>query len=403
MAAETEASQGSPAGESADVAEARRLREIMDTLPGMVYQVSIAANLRARITMASAGVVTLFGKTRAEMEDDPESLVSLIHPDDGQRVTMGFMHSARDRTVARMSYRFRTPEGLWRWVRTHAVPIVSEQGGFHWNGFTYDITEEKQLEDQLAQARDAAEAAERLLRGTTNRVPAVVFELRREPEGDLHFAFVSDGLADISGITADEARADPHRVLERFIPEDRRLLSEVIASRDEGVINQDYRILHRDGRVRWLHTFALKRVEPNGSGVLTGGWHDFTEYKLLASSSSAARPTAPKDGWFGRWRLDRERRRLVDADGRECPITGADYALLVAFADHPRVVLSRDRLIELTGIDLAEVFDRAIDMRVTRLRRKIEPAPSDPTVIKTVRGHGGGYEYVPADEAGYGR
>jgi DNA-binding response OmpR family regulator len=107
--------------------------------------------------------------------------------------------------------------------------------------------------------------------------------------------------------------------------------------------------------------------------------------------------------WFGRWRLDRARRRLVDADGTALEITGAEYALLAAFADHPNVVLSREKLLELSGTDPGEVFDRAIDLRITRLRKKIEPVPGDPTVIKTVRGHGGGYEYVPSAGPDYGR
>ncbi|AXQ29452.1 response regulator [Solimonas sp. K1W22B-7] len=122
-------------------------------------------------------------------------------------------------------------------------------------------------------------------------------------------------------------------------------------------------------------------------------------------------PHAPKlpeaalrgEHWFGRWRLDRSRRRLVDSGGEVCPITGAEFALLSAFADHPRVVLSRERLLELSGTDPAEVFDRAVDLRVTRLRRKIEPVPGDPTVIRTVRGHGGGYEYLPSEGPDYGR
>ena len=107
--------------------------------------------------------------------------------------------------------------------------------------------------------------------------------------------------------------------------------------------------------------------------------------------------------WFGRWRLDRTRRRLVDTGGEVCLVTGAEFALLCAFADHPRVVLSRERLLELSGTDPAEVFDRAVDLRVTRLRRKIEPVPGDPTVIRTVRGHGGGYEYLPSAGPDYGR
>jgi DNA-binding response OmpR family regulator len=120
------------------------------------------------------------------------------------------------------------------------------------------------------------------------------------------------------------------------------------------------------------------------------------------ASAPATRSKAAGD-WFGRWRLDRARRRLLDVDGNPLEITGAEFALLAAFADHPNVVLSRERLLELSGTDPGEVFDRAIDLRITRLRKKIEPVPGDPTVIKTVRGHGGGYEYVPSNGPNYGR
>lgn len=119
-----------------------------------------------------------------------------------------------------------------------------------------------------------------------------------------------------------------------------------------------------------------------------------------AATSNAA---VAGDRWFGRWRLDRSRRRLIDADGEPLPLTGAEFALLCVFADHPNVVLSRDKLLELSGMDPAEVFDRAIDLRIARLRRKIEPVPGDPTVIKTVRGYGGGYEYVLSERPNYGR
>lgn len=126
----------------------------------------------------------------------------------------------------------------------------------------------------------------------------------------------------------------------------------------------------------------------------------------IAPPRVAERAPAPKasgEAWFGRWRLDRARRRMVDPAGEVLPITGAEFALLCTFADHPNVVLSRERLLELSGTDPAEVFDRAVDLRITRLRRKIEPVPGDPTVIRTVRGHGGGYEYLPSTEPNYGR
>ncbi len=127
---------------------------------------------------------------------------------------------------------------------------------------------------------------------------------------------------------------------------------------------------------------------------------------MSAPQVKAATPAvtaASGEAWFGRWRLDRARRRLVDPAGEVLPITGAEFGLLCAFADHPKVILSRDKLLELSGTDPGEVFDRAIDLRITRLRKKIEPVPGDPTVIRTVRGHGGGYEYLPSEGPNYGR
>lgn len=126
---------------------------------------------------------------------------------------------------------------------------------------------------------------------------------------------------------------------------------------------------------------------------------------VAAPPVKVAAPVIASSGeaWFGRWRLDRARRRLVDPGGEVLPITGAEFGLLCAFAEHPNVILSRDKLLELSGTDPGEVFDRAIDLRITRLRKKIEPVPGDPTVIRTVRGHGGGYEYLPSDGPNYGR
>ena len=91
---------------------------------------------------------------------------------------------------------------------------------------------------------------------------------------------------------------------------------------------------------------------------------------------------------FGDWRLDLDRRELAQADGSPVTLTAAEFNLLRAFAEHPQQVLSRDRLMDLMkGRDWAS-FDRAIDTQVARLRRKIEPDPANPALIKTVRGAG---------------
>ena len=97
----------------------------------------------------------------------------------------------------------------------------------------------------------------------------------------------------------------------------------------------------------------------------------------------------------GRCSLDLKSRTLRDDRGREVPITAMEFDLLKALIEHPNQVLSRDRLLTLTRNREWEPFDRSIDIRITRLRRKLEQDPARPRAIKTVRG--AGYMFVPSD------
>ncbi|HEX6573167.1 MAG TPA: response regulator [Steroidobacteraceae bacterium] len=97
---------------------------------------------------------------------------------------------------------------------------------------------------------------------------------------------------------------------------------------------------------------------------------------------------------IGSCQLDADARRLFGADGREIPLTAMEFDLLKVFADHPGKALSRDRLLTLTRNREWDPFDRSIDIRVARLRRKIEAGAAGESVIRTVRGVG--YMYVPS-------
>jgi len=97
---------------------------------------------------------------------------------------------------------------------------------------------------------------------------------------------------------------------------------------------------------------------------------------------------APQRVRFGRCTLDTAAHRLTGEDGLDIPITAMEFDLLKAFADHPNRVLSRDQLLDMAHNRGWEPFDRSIDIRIARLRRKIEPDPGKPQVIKTVRGAG---------------
>lgn len=92
---------------------------------------------------------------------------------------------------------------------------------------------------------------------------------------------------------------------------------------------------------------------------------------------------------FDRWTFDTLRRELVGTDGVAVPLSTTEFRLLSAFLERPRMVLSRDQLLDLTSGRTLEPFERSIDNQVSRLRKKIESDPKNPAIIKTV--WGGGY------------
>jgi two-component system, OmpR family, response regulator len=96
---------------------------------------------------------------------------------------------------------------------------------------------------------------------------------------------------------------------------------------------------------------------------------------------------------FGTKWLDLDAHVLQDEEGLDHPLTASEFNLLKAFADHPRRVLSRERLLDLANARDPDAFDRAIDVRITRIRRKVEPDPNHPRIIRTVRG--AGYVFSP--------
>ena len=114
------------------------------------------------------------------------------------------------------------------------------------------------------------------------------------------------------------------------------------------------------------------------------------------AADARAAPVTARVRFGTKW-LDHDARALRDDEGNEHPLTASEYGLLKVFAANPKRVLSRDRLLELANARDAEAFDRAIDLRIMRIRRKIEPDPARPSVIRTVRG--GGYLFSPTGEA----
>ncbi len=107
----------------------------------------------------------------------------------------------------------------------------------------------------------------------------------------------------------------------------------------------------------------------------------------VAAASAIRREREVGVSRFGTWTLNRKTRQLSDGEGRPVPLTKGEYALLTAFTEYPRQILSREQLLTATRVH-EDILDRSIDVQILRLRRKLETDASAPKIIRTERGIG---------------
>jgi DNA-binding response OmpR family regulator len=163
----------------------------------------------------------------------------------------------------------------------------------------------------------------------------------------------------------------------------------------------------RSGRIGIIMVTAASDTVDRIIGLETGAddyiAKPFDPRELLARVKSVLRrvtgrpPTTGPRVRMGCRVLDLDKRVLVDpSNGNEEMLAASEFDLLKVLAANPNRPLTRDWLLEVTSHREMEAFDRAIDLRITRLRRKIEADPAHPDAIRTVRGVG--YMFVPAKE-----
>ncbi|MBM3527952.1 MAG: response regulator [Alphaproteobacteria bacterium] len=191
------------------------------------------------------------------------------------------------------------------------------------------------------------------------------------------------------------------RIVERELPE--LVLLDVGLPGEDGFALARW-LRERSGRVGIIMVTAASDTVDRVVGLETGAddyiGKPYEPRELLARIKSVlrrvtgAQASAGPRTRMGRRVLDLEKRVLVDpGNGDEETLTSSEFDLLKVFAENPNRPLTRDWLLEVTAHREMEAFDRAIDLRITRLRRKIEADPAHPEAIRTVRGVG--YMFVP--------
>jgi two-component system, OmpR family, response regulator len=113
-----------------------------------------------------------------------------------------------------------------------------------------------------------------------------------------------------------------------------------------------------------------------------------TVLRRRRSEVRQGRPEGIRAYRFDGWELNLNTRRLSSPDGRVMPLSKGEFSLLVVLLGAPQRVLSREQIIDLSRLHNDEVYNRAVDLQIMRLRRRIEPDPAKPKYIRTERGNG---------------
>lgn len=267
-----------------------QLEKLTANIPGAVYQFELLPDGRARMPWTSAVGQRLFGLEPDTIKDDITPLFQRIHPEDLPGLQAQIRVSAQTLQPFEAMYRLRDADGSERWLQSNSIPDPKPDGSIVWYGYTQDITERRQ-EEQRQSAQQAAirELNERLTK-LAARVPGVIMQYRRRPDGSDCFPYASEGIRDIYRVAPDEVREDAGPVFALVHPDD---LAAVRASIEESARTLtnwrlEYRVRFPDGTVRWLAGNSSPEREADG-GVL---WHgyiaDITERKAAEAELRSA-------------------------------------------------------------------------------------------------------------------
>jgi two-component system, OmpR family, response regulator len=231
-------------------------------------------------------------------------------------------------------------------------------------------------------------------------------------ESSPHIVFVEDD-EDIRSLVAEFLRRNRFRV---SVAREGREMDRLLGSEPVDLLILDIMLPREDGlsicrRIRSASDVPIIMLTARGSEIervvgLEMGADDylakpFSTNELLARIRALLRRAQMSAGAsrekrrlsFAGWALDLGSRRLLSPEGTRVPLTAGEFELLVAFCEHPKMLLTREQLLDLTRGRASSPFDRSIDIQVSRLRRKMAADPKEPGLIQTVRA--GGYMFTP--------
>jgi PAS domain S-box-containing protein len=256
---------------------------LLEQLPLAVYIRGL--DVRTSNVYVSPQVEPMLGYPADAWRDDPDLIKRVIHPDDLERVLVELAEVRQTGEPLRTEYRCIAADGRIVWVEDLTFLVRDDEGrAQHVQGFLLDITERKQAEVSVTQSEEK-------FRTLVSNVPGIVFRCELDADWTMHF--ISEAIEEISGYPAADFIANNKRTFTSIIhPDDVDALAhtveEAVAARR--AYTTEYRIVTREGLIRWVLERGQAVTESDGHRVLDGAIFDLTERK--AASDEVAKLAA---------------------------------------------------------------------------------------------------------------
>ncbi len=248
-------------------------QHMIDMVPGMVFQARIIPGKGMSFLYLSQAAQDIFGLSREELMENGELVWSRIHPDDRDGYRHNIMEAAS--THKDLDYTWRTcpNANTVLWVRGQSRHFSTlPDGSIIRVGVTMDVTREMSLEKNRQQLEDDVHEARQKLADILKVVPGCVYMVRKTPEGEWTYPFMSDAAASLFERPVEDLKKDSSLILEYAHPDDRDMLSTKLndSFRFNGMMHVIWRIVTPGGTIKWIRGDSRPfRTEPDGT-ILRG-------------------------------------------------------------------------------------------------------------------------------------
>lgn len=265
----------------------KQFKSLASTMPGMVFQFVRDSGGTLKFTYVSEGSKAVFGLEPAQIVADGLLITRMADPRDGAGTISARLDEVqRSQSLYHRIGRFNLRGGEVRWIESYIMPQMLEDGVVSWTGISIDVTTQKQLEDELDEARDRITAV-------LSSVDDVIFSTTPDLS---QTTFVSDASIRILGHPPSEYLKDDELFLRNVHPDDRNELEAGFSAISEDrSMDAEVRYLHPDGRILWLRVRAHLSVGEDGQPLRVDGiTTDVTSRKQSEMELDQARDEAVK-------------------------------------------------------------------------------------------------------------